>query len=133
MLTLRKIVFVTLEERARDFYLLLRSCLEPEENLKCKDHCFRICGNNYIITYCLEGYKKRADRMGTPEDIKLIRRMSCETAFYELFNLDNFDFSEMQKIMNSEKAREEYPNPADRFVASVNIIKQETKNKPLFV
>ena len=114
------------EERVRAIYETLKNNLLYDEELLTNNRSFTIKGKEYEIVYCIETYKKNADRIWYIENEKvctsLTRRMGIEVAFkwlkknpdYRKVICERFYLDAMVKT---------YPNPADRFVASVNIEK----------
>ena len=82
----------------------------------------------YEIVYCAEGYKKSADRIGYVEDGQgracLIRRMSCGLAVKHCRRLEKGPVRAIYGRMKEAEWVARYPNPADRFVASVNFEKK---------
>ena len=117
----------TVEERVQILYKTLKNNLFYNEELLTDNRCFTIKGKDYQIVYCIETYKKNADRIWYIEDGKVctafIRRMGIEVAFKWL--KDNPEYRKaIGERMYLEAMTETYPNPADRFVASVNIEKQ---------
>lgn len=128
--TLVKIKGIPFEKRVTDFYSLLLSSLKNGEELITSDRCFTVKSEYYEITYCLEGYKKDADKIGYMENGEpktvVLHRMSCEKAFK--WASDNLK-CDVSFIMNVYEMKEYYPNPADRFVKIINIMKQDEKEK----
>lgn len=130
--TLRKDQSRTLRERTEEFYTCLQGQLAEGEKL-CTDHrCFAVEGPGYCVTYCLEAYKKTGDRVGFVEDgaarTDFLGRMSCETAF-RWIEAHGDPHHEVMDRMKFEEMVRAWPNPADRFVRSVNIAKELKKEK----
>ena len=129
VITLKKLRDKTLEEQIDEYYTMFKNALMDDEVLLTDNRCFSIKGNGYSIIYCIEAYRRSADKIGYVENGKvsssLIRRMSCERAFQLLrknrvYKYDSF----IVNHMNSEQYKIKYPNPADRFVAILNEYKQ---------
>lgn len=131
VVTISKDFSASFLDRTDRFYNFLKSAVEERETITCEDRCFKISNEEYTITYCLEGYKKSANKIGFVTDgipqEELINRMGCETAFkhYELF--DELEREDTLVRMGLVEMQEDYPNPADRFVRSVNITKELRK------
>lgn len=130
--TLNKDKNIKFIDRVTRFYECLKNNLKYGESLVCKDRCYKICGKWYTITYILEGYKKHADMIGYTDNgisrMDIIRRMGVEEAC-RWVKRHNIDTDRILARMNFLEMQEKYPNPADRFVASVNISKWEKKQK----
>lgn len=130
VISLKKDYRKTAEERTQIIYETLKNNLVEGELLLTDNRCFTIKGRDYEIIYCIESYKKNADKIWYIENgvpcSSFIRRMGCELAFKWLK-----DNKEHRKIVGErmyfEAMRKAYPNPADRFIASVNIEKQFIK------
>lgn len=123
----------SLEERTARFYELLKSNLSNEERLETADRCFTVRGDGYAITYCVEGYKKSADRLGCIEDgsacAVLMKRMPCEIALKQCDRLTARERDDVYARMRFIDWVIKYPNPAERFAASVDLAKQLRKCK----
>ncbi len=125
VITLKKLRDRTLEEQIEEYYTMFTSALIGDEVLLTDNRCFSIKGDGYSVIYCIEAYRRSADKIGYVENGKvstsLIRRMSCERAFQFLrkHRVDKYD-SFIVNHMNSEQYKIKYPNPADRFIAIVN-------------
>ncbi len=118
-------------QRVNELYMCLQSHLSEGETLECEDGCFRISLDYSTIIYCLEGYKKRSDKRGYmdhgyPQE-ELTHRMSCEDAFRSLRTLSARERRDAFRRQCFLEMKEKYPNPADRFVASVNISRQQLR------
>lgn len=129
-ITLKKSYDKTVEERVQILYKTLKNNLLYNEELLTDNGCFIIRGKDYQIVYCIETYKKNADRIWYIENGKvcssLIRRMGIEVAFKWLkYN------PKCRKVIGErmylEAMIKTYPNPADRFVASVDMEKHFIK------
>lgn len=127
VVTLRKKYGIKLEERICEIYEHLSNALKENEKLECRNKCFVISGSGYTLTYMVEAYGKTADRMGYISDgnpiCEVMRRMSCETAFK--WAEENLKEEDIRFGMCKNEMVRDYPNPADRFVHSINIRKQE--------
>lgn len=126
VISLKKSYDKTIEDRIYMLYKTLKNNLLYNEELLTDNRCFTIKGKDYEIVYCIETYKKNADRIRYIENGKvcssLIRRMGIEVAFKWLKKNPGY-----RKIIGErfylDAMVKTYPNPADRFVASVNIEK----------
>lgn len=130
VITLKRSYNKTVEERVQILYKTLKNNLLHNEELLTDNRCFTIKGKDYQIVYCIETYKKNADRIWYIEDDKIctsfIRRMGIEVAFKWL--KENPEYRKaIGERMYLEAMTETYPNPADRFVASVNMEKHFIK------
>lgn len=131
VVTLRKDMTKRFLNRCSEFYCCLKNQLQADEKLYTEADCFTIAGEDYTISFCLEGYKKRANQLGyyhqgVPQT-KQIKRMGCEEGIRWLKRND-IEIENVLERMNCSKMIEAYPNPADRFVASVNISKVERRH-----
>lgn len=130
VISLKKDYRKTPEERTRILYETLKNNLIDGEILLTDNRCFTIKGKDYEIIYCIESYKKNADKIwyienGVPCSV-FIRRMGCELAFKWL--KDNKEYRNIVvERMYLEAMIKAHPNPADRFIASINIEKQFIK------
>lgn len=120
------------EERVTELYHWLHSAICDGEELVCEDRCFKIKHEDYVISYCLEGYKKRSNRIGFIKNgvakAEMIRRMSCEEAFAFGNTLQEEEKTDFFSRMYFREMKYKYPNPADRLVASANITKQQRRS-----
>ena len=127
VVTLKKTKGVSLLKRTADFHACLQRHLAEGETLSCEDQSFTIRLRGGYVTFCLEGYKKDPDRMGFVEDgqprIKLLHRMGCEKAFQVLKQHQGSGRYDVEARMHLREMLNDYPNPADRYVCSVNIMK----------
>lgn len=134
--TLKKEKGTSFEKRIEDFYNLLKSVLQKNEKLSTKNRCFTVVSDCYKISYTLEAYKKRADRIGYISDGEsqscLMYRMSCEEAFEWAKKHTNRIYCNLGFGMYATEMVEAFPNPADRFVKGIYILKQELKEKIFF-
>ncbi|MGM9652215.1 MAG: hypothetical protein ACI3XP_01090 [Eubacteriales bacterium] len=131
VVTLRKDASKSFQNRCSEFYRCLSSHLGKDELLSTHNECFTVIGEWYSIAFCLEGYKKHPNQMGYYEHdwprTKLIRRMGCDEAFRWLKCNPKISKAVILDRMNFREMVHAYPNPADRFIASVNISKWEQK------
>jgi len=131
IVTIKKDVQHTFEERVQEFYDCLKNSLIEGEELICENKAFTIKKEWYSITYCLEGYKKFADKIGYFENdtamTELVHRMSVEMALKWVKGCSKTEKDDIYKRLNFIEMVKKYPNPADRFVASVNITKAQRK------
>lgn len=122
---------VSFLNRTQAFHSFLKKIINDEEKLECRNHCFTVISlkNKYEISFSLEGYKKNADITGYVDEKGLAKtenpkRISIYKAFREL---KKFNCDERIDIMSRLSLPEmiyKYPNPADRFAASLNIAKK---------
>ncbi len=128
VVTLKKDPKNSFEDRIKEFYRCLSNRLADDEELRCEDRCYKIVGKWYQITYTLEGYKKHANRIGYKSCCTgLLKRMGTDEAFRWLKGCSEKEVNDVFKRMNFNEMQRAYPNPADRFVASVNITKWQRK------
>ena len=131
VVTLKKDPEKSFADRCADFYRCLSGQLSDDEELSTDNECFTIVGKRYTISFCLEGYKKHPNQMGyyaqgLPQT-KLIRRMGCEEGFFWL-KQNGIHITAILERMNFGELKHAYPNPADRFIACVNIQKWESRD-----
>lgn len=123
----------TIEEQTIEFDEVLRSVLKDGEELVHRNRSFIINGRGYRVTYCLEAYKKRCDRIAFIDEEKeiakteLIRRMGCVEARKWISDLRTIEAEDIFERMSISPMKRNYRNPADRFVESVNIEKRFKK------
>lgn len=132
VVTIRKEKDLKFEARVESFYKLLQENLLENEKLICENHCFTISGERYYIIFCFEGYKKKSNRIGwygeNKGKTKLIERMGASEAYkWVEENCTDTEKDDISKRMNFREMVESYPNPADRYVESVNITKRLRK------
>ena len=130
VISLKKDYWKTPEERTQIIYETIKDNLIDGEILLTDNRCFTVKGKDYEIIYCIESYKKNADKIWYIENgvpcSSFIRRMGCELAFKWLKgNKEHRDIVVGRIYL--EAMIKTYPNPADRFIASVNIEKQFIK------
>ena len=128
VVTLKKDPKVSFEDRVSAFYQCLSNNLADDEELRCEDRCYKIVGQWYQITYTLEGYRKHANRIGYKSSCtELLNRMSTEEAYAWMKVCSDTEVNDIFARMNFTEMVHAYPNPADRFAASVNITKWQRK------
>lgn len=131
VVTLRKVQGMSFEERIQQFYNTLKETLVNGEELICENGCFTVVGKWYAITYCLEAYKKHANMIGYFEGgrvcVKVLNRMSCCAALKCMEGFSDTEKNDICMRMNFREMVSAYPNPAERFVKSVNITKWQRK------
>ncbi|MBQ6692539.1 MAG: hypothetical protein IJN00_04310 [Clostridia bacterium] len=135
VVTLRKDPARPFIQRCEAFYLCLKKALTDGETLETRNECFTVFGSRYSISFSLEGYKKRPNQMGYYEwsspRVKLLNRMGCTEAFFWI-KKNGIALPSILERMNFNEMVRAYPNPADRFVASVNITKWQCDPKRPF-
>ena len=131
VVTLRKDTGKSFKNRCGEFYRCLVSHLGKNEQLHTNHECFTVIGEWYSIAFCLEGYKKHSNQIGyyshNRPRTKLIRRMGCDEVFRWMKQNPGMNKTAVFNRMNFREMVHAYPNPADRFIASVNISKWEQK------
>ena len=123
------------EARTERFGRLLERGLISEEKIETENGCFEIIGDNYIISFVYEGYKKNADRMGYTSEgkpiVKKFHRAGCvriKKQFESLMSKRTKHWKEtMYKGMRMKELIYKYPNSADRYVALYKIQKEYGK------
>lgn len=124
----------TAKEATESFYELLRAQIADGEKLICSDRCFKVMGEWYKIEFTLEwGFKDRPQIVGYVENdvvhTRQLHRMSTEQAFDFLNGFSDYEKDVVFDRMRFREMIEAFPNPADRFVHSVNITKRLKKQK----
>lgn len=131
VVTFRMVHEVSFEERIKQFYNTLMDALTENEELICENECFVVKGKNYAITFCLEIYKKDIGVLGYYEDrhvcTRLLNRMGCSEAIKWISGCSEGEKNDICARMHFIEMVRAYPNPADRFVSSVNITKWQRK------
>ena len=125
--TFKKKSDMSLEEQTALFVGLLRDNLKEGEELLTGNERFAVESDVYRIEYCVEGYKKSANYICYADDgdcirKELMKRMSTECAVRWIRDHGNIDV--IRDRMNFDDLVWLYPNPAERFVASVRISKR---------
>ena len=137
VLTLNKCKELDLSERIKAFCKLLSSLLIKSEKLVCEDECFVVKGPWYSISYTIEAYHKNPNRICYIRNgyvhVDILHRISCEKAFIWIKQNPGKEHHEtysriIERVFFSEMVQK-YPNPADRFCASLNITKALRKEK----
>ena len=107
----------TIEEQATTFYNVCKNLLNDSEQLFTDNKCLKIVSDEFELYYCLEAWRKHADKIVYIEDgqikVEFLHRMSCEQAAYifKKYNLNPFEF------INTLETLKKYNNPADRYTA----------------
>ena len=107
----------TLEEQALHFYNTCQQLLKGSEKLLTDKKCFKIVSDEFDVYYCMEAWRKHADKVVYVENgqvkIEMLHRMSCEQAayIYKKRNVDPFDHNFTTEIAQP------YDTPADKYVA----------------
>ena len=131
VVTLRKMRGVSFQERTLQFYNTLENALSEGETLCCENRCFRISRDDYAMIFCLEGYKKHPNMIGFCEKGKpcaeVLFRMGCVEAMKWMRQCTKIERADIQSRMYFREMIGRYPNPADRFVRSINITKGQRK------
>ncbi len=134
--TLRKIKGISFENRIEEFYQILKASLVENETLETYDKCFAVCSMHYRISFSLEAYKKNADRIGYISDgapcTETIKRMSCEVAWS--WAKENLEYTPEQYgyCMYKSEMVNAFPNPVERFVKGISILKEARKEPQIF-
>jgi hypothetical protein len=114
---------LTLEAQVQSFYENCKNMLLEDEILITENRCFKIVAESFEVTYCLEAWRKRADKIAYIENeqvkIEMLHRMGCEQAASLLKKLIRFDPLE---VVDSLSCLQKYTNPADRYAALAKFI-----------
>ncbi len=131
VLTLRKMSGVHLTKRIEQFYQILNESISSDEKVVCDNKCFTVEGDGYRISYIVEAYGKRSQFVCFMNDnqicVENMHRMSSYLAVRWMKGRGSTDKNDISARMRFREMVGEYPNPADRFVASVNISKQQDR------
>lgn len=129
--TLRKDTEISFTDRVQRFYDLLCRNLEYGESLILENRCFKINSELYSITYVLEGYKKHSDKIGFMCHGKpcsdFMHRAGTVISYKWMNSCTKQEQNDIFSRMSLFEMNKLYPNPADRFTASVNITKRQRK------
>lgn len=123
----KQISLPPLEERVRAVCDILRSLLEPGEELCCRDGMFVVEARDYEISFTVEAYNKNPCLIGCMENgVPVVRgmgRMNTMCAMRQARNMTAYRVldSALWRRMGCYDMVERYPNPADRFAASVRL------------
>ena len=113
----------SLEMQVLEFYELCKAALMPEETLVTENRCFKILSDTFVLVYCLEAWRKRADKVAYMQDgqvkIDALHRMSCEQASKIFRNGKVEPFALLEEL----EALKGYTNPADKYVALAKMMK----------
>ncbi len=107
----------TAEDQARLFYEQLQATLTGKECLLTENKCFTVVSNEFEAVYCVELWRKNADKIAYVQDGKIvieqIYRMSCEqaSAVFRKHKLQPL------KLLSTMEEVKEYQNPADKYTA----------------
>lgn len=117
VISLAKSEPLSLEEQVQQFYHNCKNVLRLDEVLITEDRQFRIIADTYEVSYCLEAWRKTADKIAYIENeqvkVELLHRMSCEQAA-SVFKKKEVD---PLKIIESLETLKHYTNPADKYAA----------------
>lgn len=132
IITIKKQAEVSLQKQIEQYNYFFNDVLLHHETLSTVNKCFAIRSDEYEITYCIEAFRKNAERIGHFEtegvQTTLIKRMGCEKAFRWMKRNGITKHDEhIVNLMSSADLKKCYPNPADRFVACINDYKQQLK------
>ena len=132
VITLLKRTEISVETRIENIYQFFRNALKPGERLETDYRSFRIVGKNYQLVYCIELYKRNANKLGYIEQDEVktqyLMRMGCDLAFRWLNQHKlSIDDSFVQNKITDDAFCLRYPNPADRFIAIINDYKEHLK------
>lgn len=115
--SLVKVHSLTLEKQVAAFCAACKQMLREGEVLVTENRSFRIVSDAYDVTYCVEAWRKKADKVCYVQKgevkIDFLHRMSCEQAA-KIYKKKGI--SPLQAVAASEMLRE-IKNPADRYVA----------------
>lgn len=108
---------LSLEEQFLSVYNHLKSILLSDETLVTENKCLKILSNLYEVEYCIEAWRKSADKIAYIRDGKVVtemlHRMSCEKAAYvfKKYNIEPFH------LINTLETLRKYDHPAEKYVA----------------
>lgn len=107
----------SLKEQTLSFYEHLKTILSSDETLTTENKCFKITGPGFEVSYCIEAWKKRADKTAYIENgevvTELIHRMSCEQASYVFKKHRVKPF----ELLNTLETLQKHDHPAERYVS----------------
>ena len=122
---------LTLEAQVHSFYENCKALLSNGEILVTENRFFKIVADSFEVIYCLEAWRKRADKIAYIENeqvkVELLNRMSCEQAANLLKKLTSVDPLE---LVDSLSSLQKYTNPADRYAALAKFIQLLSKITP---
>ncbi len=117
VVSLAKVYELSLQAQVENFYAACIQVLNEGETLLTEDRYFKIISETFELSYCLEAWKKNANKICYVQDgavqIELLHRRSCEQAA-KLYKKKGI--SPLQAIAASTQLKE-IKNPADRYVA----------------
>ncbi len=133
LVSLKRQQGMTKEQLTQHFHDVLLGVLVQGENLVCRDQCFFIEGDGYRVAFCLEGYMRSPGWCGhfdhgRPE-VDVLRRMSCDVIAHWKRKQWPSRNEEVARRMHLREMEWLYPNPADRYAASIRITKQLMKHR----
>lgn len=107
---------ITLEEQAVAFYSHLSQILRSGESVAEEGKCVCVYGEDFALTYCLEAWRKTADKRVYIRDgvavTEPLGRMSCEQAA-AIFNKNETD---VLALINTLDILQQISDPADKYV-----------------
>lgn len=118
---------LAMEERVKRIYALLQTELRKDEKLECRNKSFIIDADAYQIAFVVEGYNKNPSITAYMEEgkpvVKPLRRMNSKMAMRRARKLygGTLKNSPVWRRLGLLDMVNRFPNPADRFVASVKI------------
>ena len=138
------------EKAIIDFDTCLKTCMPESGWIEYVDRMFSVHIGDAVYNFCLEAYKKSAQIGGYIEDgiprVYLLHRMGIEQAVHRLkknswqsWKKNNDWFipekvlDEIKRRMNDPELVENYPNHADRFIASYKVMKENYKYNPSYI
>jgi len=108
---------LSLVEQVQQFYDNCKNVLSAGEKLITENRCFKIVADIFEVSYCLEAWRKTADKVAYIENeqvkIEPLHRMSCEQAA-SVFKKNGVD---PLTIIESRDTLKRYTNPADKYAA----------------
>lgn len=139
-----------LENAIKCFDDCLREYISKGDQIEYKNRMFIVHTDDNTYYFCLEAYCKNASDGGYMEEgcpkPYLLHRMGVEQAVrrvkkygYQYWKQTKGHFysedalEEIRKRMTDSELAEQYPNHADRFIASYNMMKKRCKKDPNFV
>lgn len=117
VISLAKSYPLSLEEQILSVYNHLKSILLTDETLVTENKCLKIISNLYEVEYCIEAWRKNADKIAYIQDgkvvIELLHRISCEQAarIFKKHEVEPFE------LLNTLETLQKYNNPAEKYCA----------------
>ena len=122
-----------LTEAVREFDACLRNCISKGNRIEYRDRMFVIHTDDAVFYICLEAYRKCADSGGYMEDGEpktfLLHRMGVEQAIRKSRKEGWRDWKSIREKTSDPELAEQFPNPADRFVACYKAYKKAGEKK----